>query len=53
MDVDRFGWVGEPYKVEMWVNSRVVLSTGDFHAGQPEFRVRVNADNYTPWSCPR
>ena len=53
VDVGRFGWVGEPYKVEQWIDGSVRTSTGDFLAGQPEFRVRVNADNYTPWGCAR
>jgi hypothetical protein len=51
VDVNRFGGAGEPYKVEQWVDSRVVRSTGDFQRGEPEFRVRAFADNYTPWQC--
>lgn len=51
VDVNRFGGAGEPYKVEQWVDSRVVQSTGDFQRGEPEFRVRAFADNYTPWQC--
>lgn len=51
VDTDRFGDRGEPYKVEMWVNSRVVTSTGNFQRGEPEFRVRAFADNFTPWQC--
>jgi len=51
VDVNRFGGAGEPYKVEQWVDSRVVQSTGDFQRGEPEFRVRAFADNYTPWRC--
>ena len=39
------------YKVEQWVDSRVVRSTGDFQRGEPEFRVRAFADNATPWGC--
>ncbi|MFO7632912.1 MAG: PA14 domain-containing protein [Caldilinea sp.] len=52
VDVNRFGGAGEPYKVEQWIDGRVVRSTGDFQRGEPEFRVRAFADNYTPWSCP-
>lgn len=26
-------------------------STGNFQAGEPEFRVRPFVDNYTPWQC--
>ncbi|HHY56158.1 MAG TPA: hypothetical protein GYA08_12055 [Chloroflexi bacterium] len=51
VDVNRFGGAGEPYKVEQWVDNRVVQSTGDFLRGEPEFRVRAFADNYTPWRC--
>lgn len=53
VDINRFGGAGEPYKVEQWVDGRVVQSTGDFLRGQPEFRIRPYADNYTPWQCPR
>ena len=51
VDVARFGGAGEPYKVEQWVDSRIVQSTGDFQRGEAEFRVRAFADNSTPWSC--
>lgn len=51
VDVNRFGGAGEPYKVEQWIDNRVVQSTGDFQRGEPEFRVRAFADNYTPWQC--
>ncbi len=53
VDQNRFGGAGEPYRVEMWVNGNVTLSTGNFQAGEPEFRVRAFADNYTPWGCSR
>lgn len=53
VDVGRFGDGGEPYKVEQWIDGRVAQSTGDFQRGEPEFRVRVSEDNYTPWGCPR
>jgi hypothetical protein len=51
VDSNRFGGSGEPYKIEQWVGGKVVQSTGDFYAGQPEFRLRTFADNYTPWQC--
>lgn len=51
IDISRFGDAGEPYKVEMWLDGKVAKSTGDSLAGQPEFRVRPDADNYTPWQC--
>jgi hypothetical protein len=53
VDQNRFGGQGEPYRVELWVNGSVVLSTGNFQAGEPEFRVRAATDNYTPWGCSR
>lgn len=52
VDNGRFGSAGEPYKIEQWINGKVAQSTGDFQAGQPEFRLRTFADNYTPWQCP-
>lgn len=51
VDSNRFGGDGEPYKIEQWVNGKVAQSTGDFYAGQPEFRLRAFVDNYTPWQC--
>jgi hypothetical protein len=51
VDANRFGGSGEPYKIEQWVGGKVVQSVGDFYAGQPEFRLRTFADNYTPWQC--
>jgi hypothetical protein len=51
VDTGRFGNAGEPYRVEQWVNGRVVRSVGNFQAGEPEFRVRPYVDSYTPWQC--
>ncbi len=51
VDTDRFGEDGEPYRVEQWVNNRVVNSVGNTQRGEPEFRVRPFTDNRTPWSC--
>lgn len=51
VDVGRFGAQGEPYKLELWWNGKVVRSTGDFLNGQPEFRMRPFVDNSTPWGC--
>lgn len=51
VDSGRFGSAGEPYKIEQWIDGKVVQSTGDFLAGQPEFRMRTFTDNYTPWQC--
>ncbi|MBX3012983.1 MAG: hypothetical protein KF832_15815 [Caldilineaceae bacterium] len=52
VDSNRFGGAGEPYKIEQWIDGKVAQSTGDFYAGQPEFRLRSFTDNYTPWQCP-
>lgn len=51
VDTGRFGNSGEPYKVEQWIDGRVVRSTGDFLKGEPEFRLKPFADNSTPWGC--
>jgi len=51
IDVNRFGSAGEPYRIEQWIGGKVVQSVGNTAAGQPEFRLRPNADNYTPWQC--
>jgi hypothetical protein len=53
VDTGRFGNAGEPYKIEQWIDGRVVQSTGDFQRGQPEFRIRPFADSSTPWGCTR
>jgi hypothetical protein len=52
VDYFRYGMQGHPYKVELWVNGRLVQQVGNTDIGQPEFRIRPNADNYTPWRCP-
>jgi hypothetical protein len=51
VDTGRFGASGEPYRVEQWIDGRVTRSTGNFQAGEPEFRVRPFTDNFTPWQC--
>lgn len=51
VDVARFGSRGEPYRVEQWINGKVARSVGNTSAGEPEFRVRAAADNFTPWQC--
>jgi hypothetical protein len=52
VDHDRYGDAGHPYRVELWASGAVVRAVGDTGQGQPEFRVRANADNPTPWGCP-
>ncbi len=51
VDIARFGGAGEPYWIEQWVDNKVVNAVGNTDAGQAEFRIRPNADNYTPWGC--
>jgi hypothetical protein len=52
VDLPRYGREGHPYKVELWSQGRLVRSVGNIDIGQPVFRVRPEADNYTPWQCP-
>ena len=52
VDVDRFGTRGEPYRIELVIDGRVVESTGNFQAGEPEFRLFPDRDNATSWPCP-
>jgi len=49
VEYSRYGQQGHPYRVEQWVNGRLVRSVGDILRGQAEFCIRPNADNYTPW----
>lgn len=51
VDVNIYGDRGQPYRVEQWVEGRLVRSVGNVQQGEPEFRVRPWADNATPWSC--
>jgi hypothetical protein len=51
VDHDRYGDAGHPYRVEQWIDGSLVRSVGYIQRGEPEFRVRPYADNYTPWSC--
>lgn len=52
VDTFRFGNAGEPYWIEQWIGGQVAQSVGNTDRGEPEFRIRVNADNHTPWACP-
>ena len=52
VDTARYGSAGHPYRVEVWTNGVRVHSVGNTAAGEPSFRVRAWADNYTPWGCP-
>lgn len=52
VDYYRYGAQGHPYRIELWANWRLIRSVGNIDAGQPEFRIRPDTDNYTPWGCP-
>ena len=52
VDYYTYGAAGNPYRIELWVNGTLTRSVGNTSAGQPEFRIRPDADNYTPWQCP-
>jgi hypothetical protein len=52
VDIYRYGGAGHPYWIERWIDGRLVDSVGNFQRGEPEFRIRAGADNYTSWACP-
>jgi hypothetical protein len=52
VDTALYGGAGHPYRVEVWVNGARIYSVGNTAAGEASFRVRADADNYTPWGCP-
>jgi hypothetical protein len=52
VDFFRYGYAGHPYRVELWAEGRIIRSVGNTAVGEPEFRIRPDADNYTPWGCP-
>ncbi len=52
VDTAIYGSAGHPYRVELWADGRMIRSVGNTNNGEPEFRVRAFADNYTPWGCP-
>ena len=54
LPVDWFRWgaAGNPYRVEVWADGRIIRSTGNTAVGEPQWRLRPDADNYTPWACP-
>ena len=49
VDYMRYGDKGHPYRIEQWVDGRLVRTVGDITWGQAEFRIRPDTDNYTPW----
>lgn len=51
VDYLHFGANGHPYRVELWSQGRLIRSVGNLDNGQPEFLIRAEADNYTPWQC--
>jgi len=46
-----FGWDGQPYRAELWVNNKMVRSEGNFQAGQPAVRIVPGGDYRTSWPC--
>jgi hypothetical protein len=46
-----YGWDGQPYRVELWINGSMVRSDGNIFAGQPEFRIMPGQDVRTSWGC--
>jgi hypothetical protein len=52
VDYMRWGAAGNPYKIEVWADGHIIRSTGNTAAGEPEWRLRPDTDNYTPWACP-
>lgn len=44
-----YGERGQPYRVELWTQGRILRIVGDIDNGQPEFIVYPFRDNYTPW----
>jgi len=52
VDYQRWGAAGNPYRIEVWRDGHIIRSVGNTAAGEPEWRLRPNADNYTPWGCP-
>lgn len=51
VDYATFGGLGNPYRIELWVEGQLVRSVGNFQQGQPPFRIRAEADACTPWAC--
>jgi hypothetical protein len=46
-----FGAAGQPHKVELWVNGKLVQTEGDIGKGQPYFRIAPGQDAHTSWPC--
>ncbi|MCC7353306.1 MAG: hypothetical protein IT330_06065, partial [Anaerolineae bacterium] len=49
VDDELYKGEGHPYRVELWADGQLVRSVGNIFQGEPEFRIRSDADNYTPW----
>ncbi len=47
-----YGDRGQPYRVELWTQGRILRTVGDTDNGQPEFIVYPSRDNVTPWGPP-
>ncbi len=46
-----YGWDGQPYIAELWVDGKLVRSDGKFFDGQPQFVLTPGADVHTSWPC--
>jgi hypothetical protein len=46
-----YGWDGQPYRVELWVNGKMTSSQGNIFAGEPAFRIMPGQDVHTSWPC--
>lgn len=44
-----YGDRGQPYRVELWTQGRILRTLGDLNRGQPEFRVYPFRDNVASW----
>jgi hypothetical protein len=47
-----YGDRGQPYRVELWTQGRILRTVGDIDNGQPAFIVYPFRDNITPWGPP-
>lgn len=48
IDASSWGDAGQPYRLELWVDSTPVKSIGNINNGETEFRVHRDRDNIAP-----
>jgi hypothetical protein len=48
VDFERFP-KGEPYRVEQWIDDKLVQLTGNYQTGEPEFL--LGGGSTLPWGC--